>query len=118
MNLPKGSNAFYYFIDTTVMNKIYSDDEWVEARNVLLEKDSSHPDSDEDNNKQSVTRIFHGLYAVTTMGEYGMRQLAENVTSITVPNSGHFIQEEQPEFVATLLNDFFGRNTTATNSSR
>jgi hypothetical protein len=66
MNLPKGSNAFYYFMDTTVMNKIYSDDEWVEARNVLLKKNSSHPDSNEDNNKQSVTRIFHGLYAVTT----------------------------------------------------
>ena len=48
------------------MNKIYSDDEWVEARNVLLKKDSSHYDSDEDNNKQSVTRIFHGLYVVTT----------------------------------------------------
>lgn len=48
------------------MNKIYSDDKWVESRNVLLKKDSSHPDSDADNNKQSVTRIFHGLYAVTT----------------------------------------------------
>jgi hypothetical protein len=65
MNLPKGSNAFYYFIDTAVMNRIYSDDEWVEARNVPLKKDRSHPDSDEDNNKQSVTRIFHGLYVST-----------------------------------------------------
>jgi hypothetical protein len=66
MNLPKGSNAFYYFIDTTVMNKIYSGDEWIEASNVPLKKDSSHPDPNEDNNKQSVTRIFHGLYAATT----------------------------------------------------
>ena len=48
------------------MDKIYSDGGWVEAHNVLLKKDNSHSDSDEDNNKQSVTRIFHGLYSVTT----------------------------------------------------
>ena len=30
---------------------------------------------------------------------YGMQQLAENVQGITVPNSGHFIAEEQPQFV-------------------
>ena len=28
--------------------------------------------------------------------EYGMKILAQNVTGITVPNSGHWIQEEQP----------------------
>ena len=39
--------------------------------------------------------------------EYGMRILAQNVTGITVPNSGHFIQEEQPVFVVKLLNNFF-----------
>jgi pimeloyl-ACP methyl ester carboxylesterase len=50
--------------------------------------------------------------------EYGMRMLAQNVTSVTVPNSGHWIAEEQPEFLATLLNDFFGRITTTTNSTR
>jgi pimeloyl-ACP methyl ester carboxylesterase len=27
---------------------------------------------------------------------YGMQQLAENVQGIIVPNSGHFIPEEQP----------------------
>ena len=48
------------------MNKIYSDDGWVVARNLLLKKVSSQADSDEYKNKQSVTRIFHGLYAVTT----------------------------------------------------
>ena len=30
---------------------------------------------------------------------YGMQQLAENVQGIKVPNSGHFIAEEQPQFV-------------------
>jgi pimeloyl-ACP methyl ester carboxylesterase len=45
---------------------------------------------------------------------YGMQQLAENVTGIKVPNSGHFIPEEQPQFVINQLSNFFGsRNTTA-----
>jgi pimeloyl-ACP methyl ester carboxylesterase len=48
---------------------------------------------------------------------YGMQQLAENVQGIKVPNSGHFIAEEQPQFVINQLSDFFGRNTT-TNSIR
>ena len=43
---------------------------------------------------------------------YGMQQLAENVTGIKVPNSGHFIAEEQPQFVINQLSNFFGRNTT------
>ena len=30
---------------------------------------------------------------------YGMKILAQNVTGITVPNSGHYIPEEQPQFV-------------------
>jgi pimeloyl-ACP methyl ester carboxylesterase len=43
---------------------------------------------------------------------YGMQQLAENVQGIRVPNSGHFIAEEQPQFVINQLSNFFGRNTT------
>jgi pimeloyl-ACP methyl ester carboxylesterase len=43
---------------------------------------------------------------------YGMQQLAENVQGIKVPNSGHFIAEEQPQFVINQLSDFFGGNTT------
>ena len=31
---------------------------------------------------------------------------------ITVPNSGHFIPEEQPEFVIKQLFKFFGGNNT------
>ncbi|MGA7042809.1 MAG: alpha/beta hydrolase [Nitrososphaeraceae archaeon] len=46
---------------------------------------------------------------------YGMKILAQNVTGIKVPNSGHFIPEEQPVFVVKLLNNFFsGKPTTAT----
>jgi pimeloyl-ACP methyl ester carboxylesterase len=42
---------------------------------------------------------------------YGMKILAQNVQGVTVPNSGHFIPEEQPVFVVDLLFKFF-RNTT------
>jgi pimeloyl-ACP methyl ester carboxylesterase len=43
---------------------------------------------------------------------YGMKILAQNVQGITVPNSGHFIPEEQPVFVVKLLNNFFSGNST------
>jgi pimeloyl-ACP methyl ester carboxylesterase len=47
-----------------------------------------------------------------TAAENGMKMLAQNVTGIIVPNSGHFIAEEQPQFVINQLSNFFGRNTT------
>jgi pimeloyl-ACP methyl ester carboxylesterase len=42
---------------------------------------------------------------------YGMKILAQNVTGITVPNSGHFIPDEQPDVVVKLLNNFFSGNS-------
>ena len=45
---------------------------------------------------------------------YGMKILAQNVQGILVPNSGHFIPEEQPEVVINLVNKFFGSNSTKT----
>jgi pimeloyl-ACP methyl ester carboxylesterase len=47
-----------------------------------------------------------------------MKILAQNVTGITVPNSGHFIPEEQPDFVVKSLNNFFSGNTTSTTTRR
>jgi pimeloyl-ACP methyl ester carboxylesterase len=44
--------------------------------------------------------------------EYGMKILAQNVTGIIVPNSGHYIAEEQPNVVVKLLNNFFNGNST------
>jgi pimeloyl-ACP methyl ester carboxylesterase len=38
---------------------------------------------------------------------YGMKKLAQNVTGITVPLSGHWIPEEQPQFVIDQLLKFF-----------
>jgi pimeloyl-ACP methyl ester carboxylesterase len=46
--------------------------------------------------------------------EYGMRILAQNVTGITVPNSGHYIQEEQPVILVKILDNFFSGNSTET----
>jgi len=45
-----------------------------------------------------------------------MKILAQNVTGIKVPNSGHFIPEEQPVFVVKLLNNFFSSKPTTENS--
>jgi pimeloyl-ACP methyl ester carboxylesterase len=39
-----------------------------------------------------------------------MKILAQNVQGIIVPNSGHWIAEEQPVFLVKLLNHFFSRN--------
>jgi pimeloyl-ACP methyl ester carboxylesterase len=44
----------------------------------------------------------------------GMKMLAQNVTGITVPNSGHYIAEEQPDVVVKLFNKFFGGNPAET----
>jgi pimeloyl-ACP methyl ester carboxylesterase len=46
-----------------------------------------------------------------TAAENGMKMLAQNVTGIIVQNSGHFIQEEQPDVVVKLLNNFFRGNS-------
>jgi pimeloyl-ACP methyl ester carboxylesterase len=45
---------------------------------------------------------------------YGMQKLAQNVTGITVPNSGHWIPEERPDFVIKMLENFFAGNSTKT----
>jgi pimeloyl-ACP methyl ester carboxylesterase len=37
-----------------------------------------------------------------------MKILAQNATGIVVPNSGHWIPEEQPEFLTDQLLKFFG----------
>jgi pimeloyl-ACP methyl ester carboxylesterase len=39
---------------------------------------------------------------------YGMQKLAQNVTGIKVSLSGHWIPEEQPDFVIKQLTNFFG----------
>ena len=45
---------------------------------------------------------------------YGMQQLAQNVQGIKVPNAGHFIQEERPDFIIKALDNFFSGTTNST----
>src|SRR5919202_524763 len=49
---------------------------------------------------------------------YGMKILAQNVQGVTVPNSGHYIAEEQPVFAVRSLNNFFRGNSTSTETSK
>jgi pimeloyl-ACP methyl ester carboxylesterase len=49
---------------------------------------------------------FPGNFALNST-----KALATNVTGITVPLSGHWIPEEQPEFVISQLFKFFGSST-------
>jgi hypothetical protein len=76
-----GSNAFYYFLDKTAMNKTVSGEaillkslqhSLVNRRltpslqtNNMNKLNSLHLDSDKNENQRTVTRIFHGLYVVT-----------------------------------------------------
>lgn len=46
---------------------------------------------------------------------YAMNILAQNVTGIRVPNSGHWIPEEQPQFVIDQLVKFFGNSSSSSN---
>jgi hypothetical protein len=46
---------------------------------------------------------------------YAMNILAQNVTGISVPNSGHWIPEEQPQFVIDQLVRFFGNSSSSSN---
>jgi pimeloyl-ACP methyl ester carboxylesterase len=43
------------------------------------------------------------------------KPLAQNVTGIQVPNSGHWVPEERPDFVIKMLDNFFATDSTKTN---
>jgi pimeloyl-ACP methyl ester carboxylesterase len=47
-----------------------------------------------------------GQHSIPNMGD-ALRPYFENVTSVTVPDSGHFVPEEQPEALAKALLAFF-----------
>jgi len=48
-----------------------------------------------------------GQYSIPTMGD-SLRPYFENITSVVIPDSGHFVPEEQPEALAKALKDFLG----------
>ena len=53
-----------------------------------------------------------------TVSENVMKTLAQNVTGIIVPNSGHYIPEEQPDFVINALYNFFGGGGNSTSTGK
>jgi pimeloyl-ACP methyl ester carboxylesterase len=54
-----------------------------------------------------------GQYSIPTMGE-ALRPHFEQVTAVVIPNSGHFVPEEQPEALAKTLRSFLsGGSSTA-----
>jgi pimeloyl-ACP methyl ester carboxylesterase len=48
-----------------------------------------------------------GQYSIPNMGD-SLRPYFENVTSLVIPDSGHFVPEEQPEALAKSLKAFLG----------
>jgi pimeloyl-ACP methyl ester carboxylesterase len=48
-----------------------------------------------------------GQYSIPTMGE-SLKPYFQNVTSVVIPDSGHFVPEEQPEALAKALMPFLG----------
>ena len=46
-----------------------------------------------------------GQYSIPTMGE-ALQPYFQNVTSVVIPDSGHFVPEEQPEALAKTLMAF------------
>jgi pimeloyl-ACP methyl ester carboxylesterase len=48
-----------------------------------------------------------GQYSIPTMGA-ALRPYFENVTSVVIPDSGHFVPEEQPAALAKTLKTFLG----------
>jgi len=57
--------------------------------------------------------LFGGNITMPSVA-YGMKQVAQNVQTVIVPNSGHWIQEEQPMFLVDQLFKFFATNSTKT----
>ena len=45
---------------------------------------------------------------------HAMKAFAQNARGIFVPNSGHWIPEERPDFLIKELGNFFGDNSTKT----
>jgi pimeloyl-ACP methyl ester carboxylesterase len=58
-------------------------------------------------------RAYEGLKYPPSSKEQKIN-INPNIKGITVPNSGHYIPEEQPDVVVKLLNNFFSGNSTTT----
>jgi pimeloyl-ACP methyl ester carboxylesterase len=48
-----------------------------------------------------------GEAALGNLTTYSFQKVANNVTGITLPNTGHFIPEERPNFLTKQILEFF-----------
>lgn len=71
------------------------------------------PQDCEDNRQSMQQKLTIPVLALGGQGSAGevmmgdmMREVAENVTARMVPNSGHYVSEENPEFIAGQLLEF------------
>jgi pimeloyl-ACP methyl ester carboxylesterase len=91
--------------DRAVYERAYNSAEAIRASNAWYQ---SFPQDVIDNKgygKQEMPILAMGGPALRWMKK-AVGQKAENLTVVPVENSGHFIQEEQPEFVAKTMIDF------------
>ena len=61
--------------------------------------------------------VFGGAVQGTPVAD-ALKAMAQNVTGIKVPLSGHWIPEEQPQFVIKQLAKFFGGSNSTIKASR
>jgi pimeloyl-ACP methyl ester carboxylesterase len=52
-----------------------------------------------------------GEAAIGNATTTSFQKVANNVTGITLPNTGHFIPEERPNFLTKQILKFFGNST-------
>jgi pimeloyl-ACP methyl ester carboxylesterase len=52
-----------------------------------------------------------GEAAIGNFTTTSFQKVANNVTGITLPNTGHFIPEERPNFLTKQILKFFGNST-------
>jgi len=70
---------------------------------------------DAEQNKEYAKEKLLDMPILTIIGEAGFgnltttsfQKVANNVTGITLPNTGHFIPEERPNFVTKQILEFF-----------
>ncbi len=73
------------------------------------------PKDAEDNLKSITTKLGMPVLAIGGEKSFGasqaivMRNAADDVTELVIPNAGHWLMEEQPSATVQAIRDFLGR---------
>jgi pimeloyl-ACP methyl ester carboxylesterase len=95
--------------DRAVYEQAYNSAEAIRASNAWYQSFTQDVIDNKGYGKQEMPILAMGSAALRWMNKV-VGQKAENLTVVKVENSGHFIQEEQPEFVAKTMIDFLQEN--------